>query len=92
MRSKGFPELPTQDRPAGHKSGTRGGTGNSMFPVEVFDPAYRQRWRPAVRQPGIGGTSIDRQNEYVAARNRFAGPRDDHVLIGPGPEYQEKQP
>jgi hypothetical protein len=31
------------------------------------------------------------QNQYVAARNRFAGLKDAHVLFGPGPEIQEKQ-
>jgi hypothetical protein len=34
---------------------------------------------------------IQWQNQYVAARNRFAGLGDVHVLIGPGPEHQEKQ-
>jgi hypothetical protein len=34
---------------------------------------------------------IDRRNQYVAARNRFAGLKDAHVRIGPGQEDQEKQ-
>jgi len=40
---------------------------------------------------GAQNAGIQRQNQYVAARNRFAGLKDAHVLIGPGPEHQEKQ-
>ena len=46
--------------------------------------------RPAAPS-GAQNAGIQRQNQYVAARNRFAGLKDAHVLIGPGPEHQEKQ-
>src|SRR5262245_22478055 len=53
-------------------------------------PAKRGRLRPRDKaRSGSKTAGIDRQNQYVAARNRLTGPADIHVRIGRGPEIQE---
>jgi len=39
----------------------------------------------------LQNAGIDWQNQYVAARKPPQWPRDAHVRIGRGQEYQEKQ-